>query len=439
MEEIKEISTGHECFQSLQDNNSLTAEELNNIGQNGEFEEARVILTHTPEKTELFNGLIHPAAGLYENPFDPARAAMEHCKFQDILRSNGAKVLRVKDVVLKGTIGEDGRSKAGPELDSLCELAEDFLQYEVERGEMGEEEYKKMVEEQKSYKSKVIRGLHPYTLFDILVSRPTVKLRRTEGHNTYVEGAYSLQPLMDLYFMRDQSITLKRGIVLCKMNSTQRNPEVDLVEYVYRKLGIQPLHRVHGDAFLEGGDYLPCGDIEFIGQGLRTNAQALAQLFAIPGLFSANRVVVVKDSWRNIQQMHLDTFFNIIAERKVVLIENRSGDVPLHMVLKVDVYNLGEGGKYALTTSDYPFVDFLKEEKFHIIPASVHDQAKYGLNFLTIRKDKICAIDGVSQEYKNTLEKEGVLATWMDFSNLTCGFGAAHCSSQVILRKNKLH
>ena len=49
---------------------------------------------------------------------------------------------------------------------------------------------------------------------------------------------------------------------------------------------------------------------------------------------------------------------------------------------------------------------------------------------MTIRENEIIAIDGVSEEYKRRIEGEGVkVIEWMDFRNLTCGYGAAHCST----------
>ena len=74
--------------------------------------------------------------------------------------------------------------------------------------------------------------------------------------------------------------------------------------------------------------------------------------------------------------------------------------------------------------------------RFKLIPVSRNDQLNYGINFLTIAPNKILAIDGVSIEYKQTLKDAGVDATWMDFHNLTGGYGAAHCTTQVLLRQD---
>jgi arginine deiminase len=43
-------------------------------------------------------------------------------------------------------------------------------------------------------------------------------------------------------------------------------------------------------------------------------------------------------------------------------------------------------------------------------------------------------VDGVSQGYKDQLKRAGVDATWIDFRNMTGGYGAAHCVTQVLRR-----
>ena len=101
----------------------------------------------------------------------------------------------------------------------------------------------------------------------------------------------------------------------------------------------------------------------------------------------------------------------------------------------VDLYEMKDG-QYVKTVSDMPFQKFLEDDlKIQLIPVSNADQLKYGINFVSVAAKKILAIDGVSSAYKERLAAEGVNATWMNFSNLTGGYGAAHCTTQVIRRE----
>jgi arginine deiminase len=226
------------------------------------------------------------------------------------------------------------------------------------------------------------------------------------------------------------------------MNSEQRAVETEILRFVLGKLGIEPIYAVTGEGRLEGGDFLPAGDTAFLGQGLRTNAEGVRQLLA-NAVFGTPRVVIVKDPWKKQDQMHLDTYFNILGPDRAVLVEERMdvrdarGNIVKPAVPEmrstIDVYELRDGA-YVRTLEAGDFQRFLEEEMgFKLTPVPNADQLKYGVNFLCVAPGRILAIDGVSEAYKASLTD--IDATWMDFSNLTGGYGAAHCSVQVLHRE----
>jgi len=269
-----------------------------------------------------------------------------------------------------------------------------------------------------------------------------VHLRPSVVPNTRYAASYEISPVMNLYFCRDQQITTARGVVMGHMNSEQRAVETSILRFVLRKLGIEPIYEVTGEGRLEGGDFIPAGDTAFIGQGLRTNAEGVRQLLEHQ-VFGVPRVVVVKEPWRNQNQMHLDTYFNIIGPNLAVLVEERMDlrDAQGRVIqparpdrrCRVDVYELGPDG-YRLAQADGDFQAFLEQEMgFRLIPVSSDDQLRYAINFLCVGPNRILAVAGASAAYRERLR--GVNVTWMDFSNLTGGYGAAHCCVQVLHRR----
>ena len=62
-----------------------------------EWSKAGNILMYTPGQ-ELFNGVIHPSAGLFENYFDVDKAAEEHRGYMRMLEANGIHVHKVFDI-----------------------------------------------------------------------------------------------------------------------------------------------------------------------------------------------------------------------------------------------------------------------------------------------------------------------------------------------------
>ena len=76
----------------------LTAQNYGNNLPKAEWDSAKLILMHTPGQ-ELFDGVIHPAAGLFEDYFDVDKAADEHRSYIGMLRENGIRVLTVDGIL----------------------------------------------------------------------------------------------------------------------------------------------------------------------------------------------------------------------------------------------------------------------------------------------------------------------------------------------------
>lgn len=407
-------------------------------GSRAEWEQARSVVVHTPGD-EVMLGLAHPTAALFERPFSLEGARREHRKFICLMARDGVRVFRLTDVLLAGTVDANDAPLPGKWLDELRGLALVALRYRAAALPT------RQAAAQEPYRRDVVGKLHPRELLAIILQQPVVTLFSTGKQNTGMKASYGADPLMNLYFMRDQVITTARGVVVGHFNAAQREPENRLVRYAYEKLGVKPVYQVTGSARLEGGDFIPAGDTALIGQGLRTNAEAIRQLLRNK-VFGTPRVAVVKDSWKNQDQMHLDTYFNIVDRKTAVIVEERidqrdaAGRIvkaaePAKKAL-VDLYEL-DGDAYRKTASDVPFQQFLEKDLgMKLIPVSNDDQLRYGINFLALRGGKILAIDGVSDGYKKRLADAGVDAVWMDFSNLTGGYGAAHCTTQVIQRGN---
>ena len=122
-----------------------------------EWSKAGDILMHTPGQ-ELFCGVIHPSAGLFEDYFDVDKAAEEHRGY-------------------------------------ISMLIFDISSIPDENPEATEE-----------YRQDVLSKMSRADLIRCILLQPMVKLWRTDN-NTGYEATYILNPLMNLYFTRDQSIT----------------------------------------------------------------------------------------------------------------------------------------------------------------------------------------------------------------------------------------
>ena len=381
-----------------------------------EWSKAGDILMHTPGQ-ELFNGVIHPSAGLFENYFDVDKAADEHVGYIEMLEKNGIRVHTVM-----GILQEVG-------IDSLRELASNVLVYDI--SSIPDEDATAM----ENYRQDVLQKMSRSDLIRCILLQPTVKLSRTDN-NTGYEAQYIQNPLMNLYFTRDQSITTPRGHIICSMNSSQRAPETHIIELCYNHLGLKPILRIEGDGRLEGGDYLPAGNVSFIGCGMRTNDEGIRQMLEADA-FGHDTVVVVRDHKLWQMQMHLDTHFNIIDSNLCTMVRSRleanPGDPEYGTC---DIWARKPGTKqYSLWQQDQPFVEYIRSRGFEIIPIDEADEMHYANNFLTIGPRHIMAVGGQSEQLQQRLADAGVTVEWIPLESLIDGYGAAHCMTQVLQRQ----
>ena len=378
-----------------------------------EWDYAKAILMHTPGE-ELFDGVIHPYAGLFEYYFDVDTAAEEHRGYIQALENNGIRVYTVRELLNQVPI------------ETLRLYAAKTLTYNTANMP------NISAEESAEYHKYVIGEMSRADLIRCILLRPTVTLYSSES-NTGFEAVYTQSPLMNLYFTRDQSITTPRGHIISQMNSSQRADETQIISLCYEQLGVKPILVITGEGRIEGGDYLRGGDISYIGCGMRTNMEAIKQIMDADA-FGHDAIAVVNDHkwWQ--MQMHLDTYFNIIDKDLCTLVESRyyakEGDPEW---VTVDLYTRASGEKeYTLVRKDVPFVEFLTERGFTIIPIKLEDELHYANNFLTIAPRHIMAVGNQSEGLQKSLADHGVKVEWIPLETLIKGYGAAHCMTQVI-------
>ena len=238
-----------------------------------EWDKAIAILMHTPGQ-ELFDGVIHPSAGLFENYFDVDKAADEHRGYISALEKNGIKVFTVEQILNETPI------------EKLREYAKNSLIFDISNIPDAN------TEENDNYRMKVLGEMSRADLIRCILLQPTVALYPTD-HNTGVEAVYTHRPLMNLYFTRDQSLTTPRGHIICQMNSTQRTPETSIIALCYEQLAIKPILEISGEGRIEGGDYIPAGNVSLIGCGMRTNIEAIRQIMNADA-FGHDTIAVVR-------------------------------------------------------------------------------------------------------------------------------------------------
>ena len=339
---------------------------------NAEYDKADVIIMHEPS-SELYYGILHPNAALFDTYFNAEKAAKEHAIYRKLLQENGAEVHTIKEILLKNVVDNEGEPIEGLELEKFRLFARSCVRINTNNKEgLSVEE----IEEQHSYLDEVFKVMHPVDLVRTVLLQPNLILKKTKT-NTFVTADYNANPVMNLYFSRDQIITTAKGIVITNLNSPQREIETKIIEICIQNLGLTTvlnLSKINKKAYLEGGDFFMLGNTALIGEGMRTNFEAIQELMNADAI-GTETLAVIKDSYHYQPQMHLDTYFNVIDQDLVAISEERYYTKKgAKKELLVDVYKKDENG-YQLKVTNISFKEYLNEHlNVEIIVISEQDQ-----------------------------------------------------------------
>ncbi|KAF2078141.1 hypothetical protein CYY_000525 [Polysphondylium violaceum] len=405
-----------------------------NFNQVHENDTAQVVILNEPSLPQWM-GSIHPNGSLYEEPLDISKAQQEHMKFRELLEKEGCTVYTVREI-LTGSF--DQKTEDIQHRVKLEDFAFKSIIYKLDdqqdENELGEVD-KELVSDQ--YKKKCIESMSNEQLVEVILTRPTIKLRKSERDTELLATEYSFKPLVNLVFQRDQQITTARGIVMANLSSPIRSPEVQVMKLCFQILGLPIVGEIPEPGKLEGGDFYPCGeDLCFIGVGLRSNFYAV-QYMMDRDWFGTERVAVVKDYFDvNQQRMHLDTVCNLIDEKVMLILEDICGEES-PMKRLVDEYVRDPlTGKYSLNRHDIEYSKYLIQEGFDLVYASDQNQKDYGCNGLNIGNGKFIVVDKATAKTIARSTKTNNQLLFVDFRTVTKMYGSVHCCSQVISRKS---
>ena len=384
---------------------------------------------------------LHPAASLYEDVTDEVK--VEECFkiLNKTLQDNNIKLITVRAALKKNKT-------------ALKALAFKALKYEIDdkiKLDENSTNYKTFMEYvNDEYKNKVIEKLSDDQLVDVILNNPTYELRPTEL-NTFIEPtSISFNPLGNLIFCRDQQITTAKGVVIGRARSNQRAGEHIIMEQVFRNLKSNILgvltENYDKDAFLEGGDYYVAKkDLSMLGVGLRTSMKGAEYLMENDFLGTRYLAVVYDNEDLDQQRMHLDTYFNFLTDKYVILLDfhevqkhykNKKIERKVYLydnkaktpINSDDVKVTNSSGNYKLIKIYNKFEQFLKEQKYEVIKVTHLQQINYMINFLNIGNNNIIS---VNKELKEVAKKSGVNTTFIDFKPILNMYGAMHCITQV--------
>ncbi|WP_338602081.1 arginine deiminase family protein [Sulfolobus tengchongensis] len=340
---------------------------------NAEWNKLREIAMHKPGLEVMF-GLLDSSSFLYARQFKWNKARKEHDTLRRTLKEERIVIYRLKQTLIK-----------------KIKYDKKFKDKVVDKVKVGSDD--------------------PEFLVELLILRPLLKYKERE-RGLHLEVTL-IDPLSNLYFMRDQQITTHKGVIIGKMFTHQREKEIEVIKLFWEALGIEYNEIKTGK--LEGGDFYPMGDFVLVGIGNRSDINGVKELSQ---LLDGKEIGVVYETKNEF--FHLDTFFNVASSASVVGVEE------LMKESKVEVYY---DNKLVNITTLYDYI--MKEKGFNLISVNIKEASKYATNFLTIDDGKIISPKNPANK---KFEKEGLDVIEVKVSNLTGGAGGIHCMTAIIRR-----
>ena len=417
--------------------------------QPSESTPAKTILVHI-SKMESFICSLNPAASLYEDVTDEDKIRDCFTKLKEYLKTQNINLITVEEALLL----EDKR-------DELMKLAEESLNYERETNI--EEEKKNLDKDSPSkrkrsideyefnssdqYKEKVLKKFSKKNLLNVILTRPTMKLKHIET-DTYIEStSITFCPLGNLVFCRDQQITTKKGVVIGRSRTSQRKYEHKIMKQVFKNLNVEPIGEVI-DGYLEGGDFFVAREnLSMLGVGLRTNMVAANYLMENDLLGTRYMAICYDENDKDQQRMHLDTYFNILNDTNVMVIDfeqvgkevNKQIDRKVYyfdndkdakeIEIESNNFNIqNKVGEYKLVKIFGSFYEFLEKMGFKYIKITNQEQKEYMINFLNIGNNTVIS---VNKNLENKVKDLGITVECFDCQAILNMYGGMHCMTQV--------
>lgn len=416
-----------------------------------EWDKLKDVMMHKPG-IEIEYAMLAPKPFLFERPFRTDIAAKEHEKLKLSLKENGVNVRLLRDIVV------DNARESTEFRKELQDKVSTIVRFygKLESSERAVNQFKKNLD-----------IIDSTTLFHILTLEPSIDLKKEEENSVDYPTVYSNLPLANLYFMRDQQAVGPGGVVVGRMKKMQRFKEPEITKFVLEKaLGEKDLSTINNEGVFEGGDFIPCGNFGLIGIGPRSNREGAIQAMS-SGKLDFDEVAIVTNpvydfmdnaSRDPMVNMHLDTYFNIAADGVVI------SSVELSKKARVETYGKLAKGKYS-REGETNLYDYMKSKGFDFVDLRISEQLSYSSNFLTISNGKIMAVNApdvlekllkenvfteqvkdiiikdMNKSGKETLFPEkpqlaehGVDVIRLKLSELTGGYGGAHCMTASLNR-----
>jgi arginine deiminase len=145
--------------------------------------------------------------------------------------------------------------------------------------------------------------------------------------NFLCNDKFAINPLHNMFFMRDASFTIGKNVYISAMARSIRKPEAKMLQVLYKYTLSQESKVVYindnesPDITIEGGDVLVVSpEVLIVGIGTRTSPQAVDKLIKKVSEHQRLKYVLIQELPRNPESfIHLDMVFTLLSENECMV------------------------------------------------------------------------------------------------------------------------
>lgn len=359
-------------------------------------------------------------------------AIEEHDAFAKILRDNGVEVLYLEKLAAEAITSYEIKN----------EFVDEFIKDSKIEGDTKKGLVKDLLMSIDDNYDMVLKMMEGIKKSEIPEFKKTSLSDMVESNNPFIVDA-----MPNLYFTRDPSANIGRGVSINKMRKVTRDRETIFTKYIvkyhprFKDKDVPIWYDSAESTTLEGGDILVLSkDVLAIGISERTDAESIEKF--------ANRIFADGESFKKILAlkipnkrafMHLDTVFTMVDYDKFTIHPEIEGPLTVYSLTKnkdkVDI-------KKETLELDKVLAEALNLEKVTLIRcggndpiAGAREQWNDGANTLAIAPGEVIVYSR-NKVTNKLLEENGVKLHIMPSSELSRGRGGPRCMSMPLFRED---
>lgn len=204
-------------------------------------------------------------------------------------------------------------------------------------------------------------------------------------------------------YTRDSCIAVRGGMIIPRLAPRMRHGEELAVTRALARVGAPILRTLHGHAMAEGGSFAWLNSrTAVIGRGIRNNDEGIAQIAEVLAHQGVELIVVDLRGY----DIHIDGHFLMI-------------DTDLALVWAPGL--------------PFTFLERLKALGIRTVEMTERDN-RWIVNGLAVRPRRVVMPEGVSDETRAALEREGVEILTLAYDKVQLNGGGIHCSTSPLIR-----